>query len=146
MLRMMHLATGVACLAALLAPQAAKAESRIQTLVPLLTSRSLDEGGISSVRVRRGPWRLAVTVRNPSGQRLRGRVEAHNPDRFLGTVVSRLVSVPPGGAQTVVIPLPGAVPAQDQSYEFTVDFQGWDGAKDTVTRNIVFLHGSQGRR
>lgn len=98
---------------------------------------------LASSDVLRGPWHLAIRIHNPTDRRLRGRVEVDNPNRFLGTIVSRIVSVAPGSTRVVTIPLPGAVPAPDQRYPFTVTFESWDGFRAQRTQSLLFVDGSQ---
>ncbi|MBM3457893.1 MAG: hypothetical protein FJX77_05105 [Armatimonadetes bacterium] len=83
--------------------------------------------------------RLTVKITNPFRSRpMTGRVQAANPDRFLGTITARPFRLGPGETGEVVFPLPGAAPAEGEEYLFTLTLQTYDGHKSQKTIPLKF--------
>lgn len=75
-----------------------------------------------------GLRQLTVKITNPFRKRLLfGKVKASNPDRFLETITTREFKIPAGQSGEVVFPLPGAAPAENQTYDFTLTVDSYNG-------------------
>ncbi len=86
-----------------------------------------------------GAGKLTVRVTNPFKTRaMRGRVQAANPDRFLGTVTARPFDIPAGMTGEVEFPLPGAAPAESEAYSFTLTLRTFDGHESKETFPLRF--------
>jgi hypothetical protein len=82
---------------------------------------------------------LTVKITNPFRKRLlHGRVIAANPDRFLQDVTTREFKLPPGQNGEVVFPLPGAAPAEGETYEFTLTVETYQGYRAKQTYPLSF--------
>ncbi|HEU4753945.1 MAG TPA: hypothetical protein VFU47_12625 [Armatimonadota bacterium] len=108
----------------------------------------LEKGGLATLLVRivqpgvevvPGHQKLTVKLTNPYRERvLTGRVLASNPDRFLQDVRGREFRVEPGKTGEVVFPLPGAAPAEGETYEFTLTVETYQGYKDRKSYHLSF--------
>ena len=108
----------------------------------------LDKGGQATLTVRVTPplvevvpgrFQFAVRVTSPFHQRMMtGRIQASNPDRFLQDVTALEFNVAPGKTQELVFPLPGAAPAEDQSYDFTLTIETYQGFRMKKTYPLMF--------
>ena len=122
------------------APGAAAGELRL--------TAKFEKGGTASLLVHLaapkvepvpGPQRLAVKVTNPFRARtLTGRIQASNPDRFLQDITTREFKIAPGQTGEVVFPLPGASPADGETYDFTLTVQTYAGYQDKQTHSLSF--------
>jgi len=71
-------------------------------------------------------------------RRLKGGVRLSNPDRFLQDVTTGLFDVAPGQTAEVRIPVPGASPAEGETYRFTAVYRTWEGYTGRIVRDLVF--------
>lgn len=86
-----------------------------------------------------GDRKLTVKVTNPFGARLMtGRVQASNPDRFLQDVTSLEFKLAPGATGELVFPLPGAAPAEGETYDFTIRVQTYQGYNRETLHKLAF--------
>jgi len=86
-----------------------------------------------------GTFKLTVRIGNPFRTRLMtGRVVASNPDRFLEDITAREFRIAPGKTEDVVFPLPGAAPAPDETYNFTIGVDTYAGYHEQKTYPLVF--------
>ena len=86
-----------------------------------------------------GLRQLTVKITNPFRKRtLHGRVTAANPDRFLQKVTALEFKIPPGETGEVVFPLPGAAPAEGETYDFTLSFESYQGWRFRQTYPLAF--------
>lgn len=86
-----------------------------------------------------GLRQLTVKIANPFRKRvLFGRVRASNPDRFLQRVTALEFKIPPGETGEVVFPLPGAAPAESETYDFTLSFESYQGWRFEKTYALSF--------
>ncbi|HTE19822.1 MAG TPA: hypothetical protein VK689_15770 [Armatimonadota bacterium] len=109
---------------------------------------TLDRGGEAALTVRVTPplleivpghRQLTVRVTSPFHHRpLTGRIEAANPDRFLQDVTALEFNVAPGKTQELVFPLPGAAPAEGESYNFTLTVETYQGFRMKKTYPLMF--------
>lgn len=109
---------------------------------------ALDKGGEATLPVRvvepevepvPGLRQLTVKITNPFRKRvLHGRVRAANPDRFLQRVTALEFKIPPGETGEVVFPLPGAAPAESETYDFTLSFESYQGWRFQKTYALSF--------
>lgn len=82
---------------------------------------------------------LAVRITNRFRARpLSGRILASNPNRFLENVTAREFRIPAGEMGEVVFPLPGAAPAQDETYEFSLELQTYQGYRRVYKYDLEF--------
>ena len=92
-----------------------------------------------SLKVIPGLFKLTVIVRNSfQNRKLKGRLIASNPDRFLQDITTREFMIPPGHQQTLVFPLPGAAPADGETYDFTFQVQSYAGYRATRKYSLKF--------
>jgi uncharacterized cupredoxin-like copper-binding protein len=83
--------------------------------------------------------KLTVKVTSPFKTRpLTGRIVASNPDRFLENITTREFKVAPGQTEEVVFPLPGAAPAESETYNFTLTVETYQGYRDQKTHALSF--------
>lgn len=80
-------------------------------------------------------FKITNTYRN---RRLKGGVRLSNPDRFLQDVTTGLFDVAPGQTAEVRIPVPGASPAEGETYRFTAVYRTWEGYTGRIVRDLVF--------
>lgn len=86
-----------------------------------------------------GERQLAVKVTNPFSSRpLFGRVRVSNPDRFLQDVTAREFKIAAGQVGEVLFPLPGAAPAEGETYDFTVRLETYQGYRFQRTYPLSF--------
>lgn len=114
----------------------------------LSVKAALDKGGEATLNVRvvepevepvPGLRQLTVRIKNPFRQRLLiGRVRASNPDRFLQKVTALEFKIPAGETGEVVFPLPGAAPAESETYQFTLSFESYHGWRFQKTYELSF--------
>jgi hypothetical protein len=107
-----------------------------------------DKGGTATLLVRLaapkvepipGQRQLAVKISNPFRSRvMTGRIQASNPDRFLQDITTREFKIEPGQTGEVVFPLPGAAPAEGETYDFTLTVQTYAGYQDKRTHSLAF--------
>lgn len=80
-------------------------------------------------------FKITNTYRN---RRLKGGVRLSNPDRFLQDVTTGLFDVAPGHTAEIRIPVPGASPAEGETYRFTAVYRTWEGYTGKIVRDLVF--------
>lgn len=86
-----------------------------------------------------GQGQLTVRVSSPFRRRsLTGRVLASNPDRFLQDITTGEFRVPPGQVQNVLFPLPGAAPAEGETYDFTITVESYQGYREKRVHKLSF--------
>lgn len=86
-----------------------------------------------------GHQKLTVKLTNPFQRRpLHGRVIASNPDRFLQDITAREFRIPGGQTGEVVFPLPGAAPAEGETYDFTLTVETYQGFRHKETYPLAF--------
>ena len=86
-----------------------------------------------------GYRKLTVKVTNPfRGRMLTGRMEVSNPDRFLQDITTREFRIEPNTTAEVVFPLPGAAPADEERYDFTLKVQSYHGYRFEKTYPLKF--------
>jgi hypothetical protein len=91
------------------------------------------------VEVIPGQGELTVRVSSPFGSRLmRGGVKVSNRDRFLQDRTTHVFEIKPGGTQDLVFPLPGAAPAESETYDFTVEVSTYHGYRERKTYPLSF--------
>ncbi len=91
------------------------------------------------IEVIPGIKKLTVRVTNPWSTRLLfGRIVASNPDRFLQDVTTREFRVEAGKTGEVVFPLPGAAPAEGETYDFTLRVETYNGYRSVKKHSLAF--------
>jgi hypothetical protein len=86
-----------------------------------------------------GLRQLTVRITNPFRKRLLfGKIKASNPDRFLENITTREFKIPAGQSGEVVFPLPGAAPAENQTYDFTLTVESYNGWRFQRTYPLSF--------
>ena len=114
----------------------------------LRLTAKFEKGGTTALLVRvaapkvepvPGRQQLAVKVTSPFRSRvMTGRIQASNPDRFLQDITTREFKIEPGQTAEVVFPLPGAAPAEGETYDFTLTVQTYAGYQDKRTHSLAF--------
>lgn len=108
----------------------------------------LEGGGTANLTVRivrpevsleAGLGTVTARVTSPfSARQFNGRVSLSNPDRFLQDVTTREFKLAPGATAELVFPLPGAAPAEDELYDFTLRLEGYHGYRLRRTFSLAF--------
>ncbi|MGQ9523427.1 MAG: hypothetical protein ACUVTZ_01175 [Armatimonadota bacterium] len=80
-------------------------------------------------------FKITNTYKN---RRLKGGVRLSNPDRFLQDVTTGLFDAAPGQTVEVRFPVPGASPAEGETYRFTAVYRTWEGYTGRIVRDLVF--------
>lgn len=92
-----------------------------------------------TLKVTPGLFQVAVVIANPFRERkLKGRIIASNPDRFLQDITTREFFILPGKKARLVFPCPGAAPVETETYDFTFEIHGYAGYRSVRKYALEF--------